>query len=65
MDRYMDRQEIIELVQNLIRSPSANPPGDTGDCAKIIFDKFTKENIDAEIIEGRKGVCNVVARLPG
>ena len=65
MDRYIDRQEIVELMQDLIRSPSANPPGDTSDCAKIILDKFKKENIDAEIIEGRKGICNVVARLPG
>jgi succinyl-diaminopimelate desuccinylase len=65
MDTPMSQDEVIELTQELVRTPSLNPPGDTRDCAEIILKKFEKEHIDAEIIEGKKGFCNVVARLPG
>ena len=65
MNRYVSKEEIVELTQELVRCPSVNPPGDTTDCAKIVLNKFRENNINAEIIEGKKGACNVVARLPG
>ncbi len=65
MDISVNKDEVIELAQELIRAPSANPPGETRECANIILNKFHEVQIDAEIIEGKKGVCNVLARLPG
>ena len=65
MNPYMSKEETIELTRELVRSPSVNPPGDTSDCAKIVLNKFKENDIDAEILEGKKGACNVVARLPG
>ena len=65
MNPYVSKQEMVELTQELVRCPSVNPPGHTTDCAKIVLDKFRENNINAEIIEGRKGASNVVARLPG
>ncbi|MFC1994992.1 M20 family metallopeptidase [Chloroflexota bacterium] len=65
MNSYVNKEEVVELTQALVRCPSINPPGDTTVCANIILDKFRENNISAEIIEGKKGACNVVARLPG
>jgi len=65
MNPHISKEEIVELTQELVRSESVNPPGDTSDCAKIVLNKFEQSNINAEIIEGKKGACNVVARLPG
>jgi succinyl-diaminopimelate desuccinylase len=65
MNQYLAQDEIVELTRDLIRVPSVNPPADTRRCAEIILNKFKKDHIDAEIVEGRKGASNVVARLPG
>ena len=65
MNEYITRDEIIEFTRELIRTPSVNPPADTRRCAEIILNRFRKDHIDSEIIEGRKGACNVVARLSG
>lgn len=59
------KEESVELTQELVRCPSVNPPGDTTDCAQIVLNKFIENDIDAEIIEGKKGACNVVARFSG
>ena len=61
----VDGGRLVRWLQELIRIPSINPPADTRRCAESILSRFQKEHIDAEIVEGRKGACNVVARLPG
>ena len=65
MNPYVSKEEIVELTQELVRCPSINPPGDTTDCSKIVLNKFRENNINAEIIEGKKKACNIVARLSG
>ncbi len=65
MNTPIHKDEVIELMRDLVRSPSTNPPGSTTECAKIMVNKFKEGSIDAEIVEGKKGVCNVIARLPG
>ena len=65
MNSNINKEDIVEFTRELIRSPSVNPPGETRDCAMIILDKFKENEIDAEMIEGKTGVCNVVAKLPG
>jgi succinyl-diaminopimelate desuccinylase len=61
----VETKEIVALLQDLVRIPSMNPPGSSGDCARFLRDRFQQEGIDAEIVEGREGVANVVARLEG
>ena len=63
MNQYLAQDEIVELTRDLIRVPSVNPPADTRRCAEIILNKFKKDHIDAEIVEGRKGACNVVEKV--
>jgi len=65
MNRFVSDNEIVELAQSLVRCPSINPSGDTSACVRIVLNKFKEEKIEAEIIEGKEGACNVVARLPG
>lgn len=65
MHTPVHKDEVIELTRELVRAPSVNPPGETRECANIILNKFHEVQIDAEIVEGKKGACNVVARLPG
>jgi len=59
------KEHVIELTRRLIQCPSINPPCDTSDCAKIVLSEFKKNGINAEIVAGKEGACNVVARLPG
>ena len=65
MNRYISDSEIVALTQEIVRRPSVNPPADSTQCARFILDRFEENGIDAEIMEGTKGVANVVARLPG
>ncbi len=65
MNPRVSKEEIVELTTKLVQCPSVNPPGDTTGCAKIILDKFKENNINAEIIQGKDGACNVVATLAG
>jgi len=65
MNVHIDEREIVELTRELVRCPSINPPGNTTACAEIILNKFIENKISAEIIEPKKGLCNIVARIPG
>lgn len=65
MKKYVTDEEIIHLTRDLVRTPSVNPPADTRQCADLILNTFRREQIESEIVEGRTGASNVVARLPG
>ena len=61
----IDENEVIQFTRRLIQIPTVNPPADTRVCAGYIARTLTEEGINAEISEGRDGLCNVVARLCG
>ncbi len=65
MDTFITEDETVELLIDLVRIPSVNPPADTQECAELILRKFKDEKIDAEIIKGNDRQTNVVARLRG
>jgi len=65
MTPYIDENEIVSLTREIVRCPSVNPEPDTEKCATIISNRLNENGIDAKIIEGKKGVCNVVAGLIG
>lgn len=65
MIRYIKESEISELTQALIKQPTVNPPGDTNQCAQIITDYFHKNGIEADILQCKNGIANVVAKYKG
>lgn len=65
MNGYIGQNEILTLTQDLVRCNSVNPPADTTECAQIILNRFRENDIYTEIIEGKEGVANVIARLSG
>jgi acetylornithine deacetylase/succinyl-diaminopimelate desuccinylase family protein len=65
MTRYIKESEICELTQALVKQPTVNPPGDTKECANIIADYFHKNRIEAELLDCKNGIVNVVAKYTG
>jgi acetylornithine deacetylase/succinyl-diaminopimelate desuccinylase family protein len=55
--------EIVDLLQRMVRAQSVNPPADTRACAGVLLDLCRSEGIPAEAVQGRPGAANVVARL--
>jgi succinyl-diaminopimelate desuccinylase len=53
--------ELIELLQNLLKIPSDNPPGDTTTIAKFIRDYLEENEIESNIIETKSGIANIVS----
>lgn len=58
----INKQEACELIQNLVRIPSVNPPGVVDQCADYIVKWLEKQHISAEVIRVDH-VANVVARI--
>lgn len=54
-----------ELLQDLIRAKSPNPPGDVSACVDLISGILTQENIPFEIKEPKPGKKSVIAELVG
>lgn len=65
MLEHVRNEEIVELLQAMIRARSVNPPAESGECAAVLLDLLEREGIEAEPVEGKPGLVNVVARLKG
>ena len=65
MNDFITEGEIVDIMQALIRCPSVNPPAETTECARVVSEILKKNDIEAEIVEARQGVANVVAKLEG
>ncbi len=63
MLKFVGEGEIIELLQEMVRAQSVNPPADTRACASVLLEMLQAEGIDAEPVEGRPGAVNVVGRM--
>ncbi|NLG85926.1 MAG: hypothetical protein GX489_01700, partial [Firmicutes bacterium] len=57
------KSELVSLTQQIIRTPTSNPPGNEEQAATILFQKFQAEGIAAELIPEEAGRADVVARL--
>lgn len=60
-----EQQEVIDLICNLIREPSENPPGNEASTALYIYNFLKNEGIEAELQEVAPNRPNVIARLRG
>ena len=63
------RNELVELLQKLVRIPTVNtgvmPTGNETELCQFLKKKLDLEGIDSEIIEGVPTRGNLIARLPG
>ncbi|MHA1579678.1 MAG: M20 family metallopeptidase [Candidatus Freyarchaeota archaeon] len=59
------RNEIVELVQELIRFKSVNPPGDTREIAGFVKDYLSERGLTTELYESEEGKVSVVGTLKG
>lgn len=59
------RNRTKELLQDLIRAQSPNPPGDVSACVELISGVLGKENIPFEIEEPKPGKRSIIAELVG
>jgi acetylornithine deacetylase/succinyl-diaminopimelate desuccinylase-like protein len=54
-----------ELLQNLIRFDTTNPPGNEAECVAYINGLLTEAGIDTKILQADPNRPNLIARLPG
>jgi succinyl-diaminopimelate desuccinylase len=59
------RDDIVKLVQELIRYKSVNPPGDTSKVAEFIKNYLSERGLNVELHESEKGKVSVVGTLKG
>ncbi|MDC7125921.1 MAG: M20 family metallopeptidase [Spirochaetales bacterium] len=55
----------LNLLQNLVRAKSVTPPGDVSDSTNVVTNFLKSSGINFDIVEGKPGVKNVVAKLKG
>lgn len=58
-------QEVRQLLIDLIKINTTNPPGNELEAAKYLQAVFEREGIDSTIYEATPGRGNLVARIPG
>lgn len=61
----MTGPELAELLQNLIRFDTSNPPGNEGECVSYIDSLLTQAGCSTTIVAGRPERPNLIARLAG
>jgi acetylornithine deacetylase/succinyl-diaminopimelate desuccinylase-like protein len=64
-DRHSLADETAELLAELIRIDTSNPPGGETPAAEALARKLAADGIPAEVIESAPGRGNLYARLPG
>ena len=59
------REEVTQLLQELLRQNTVNPPGNEILCANLLRDYFARDGIEVELYAREPDRPNVVARLKG
>jgi len=62
---YVDGGSVRDLLRDMVREASVNPPGGEAGCAKVVADKLSGLGLDVELVEKELGRTNVVGRLRG
>ncbi|MEM2897293.1 MAG: M20/M25/M40 family metallo-hydrolase [Candidatus Bathyarchaeia archaeon] len=66
MDEFDEiEEEVVELLSDLIKFNTVNPPGNELEAAKFLAEKLREEGLEPEIIETAKGRGNLIARIKG
>jgi acetylornithine deacetylase/succinyl-diaminopimelate desuccinylase-like protein len=59
------RDEVVELLQRLIRLDTVNPPGNETAAAELLRDYLAESGVESELYAKVPERANLVARLPG
>src|SRR2546427_10044185 len=59
------RQEVTELLQELIRIDTTNPPGNETRAAELLRDYLEESGVSCELYARIPERANLVARIPG
>jgi len=59
------REEVTELLQELIRIDTVNPPGNETRAAEALRDYLARNGVESELLARTPDRANLVARLPG
>jgi acetylornithine deacetylase/succinyl-diaminopimelate desuccinylase-like protein len=59
------KEEVVELLNDLIRINTSNPPGNETLAAEFLAEKLSEDGLPCEVLESSKGRGNVVARIKG
>jgi len=59
------RDEVTELLSELIKINTTNPPGNETAAAKILAEYLEKEGLECEVIESASGRGNLITRIKG
>ncbi len=65
MDWNTINDQVIHLLQDLLRFDTTNPPGNEMPCVEYIAGRLKREGIEPVVVESAPGRGNVVARLRG
>lgn len=57
------KQEWLDILTGLIRTPSVNPPGDTTEIADFLVDVFVRNGVPYDIVAPNEDIPNVVAQF--
>jgi succinyl-diaminopimelate desuccinylase len=60
-----ERDEIVQLVQDLVRTPSENPPGDTSAIMEFVTRYLEARGVDYEVVAPQPTMPNLVATIEG
>ncbi len=63
VDSINDGDELVNLLSELLKIPSDNPPGDTTEIASFIIEYLKKHGVEGDIIVTKPGIANVVASI--
>jgi acetylornithine deacetylase/succinyl-diaminopimelate desuccinylase family protein len=62
---YVDNASASNLLRNMIRAASVNPPGGERECAEVVYEKLKGLGLDIKLVEKVPRRTNVVATLHG
>jgi acetylornithine deacetylase/succinyl-diaminopimelate desuccinylase-like protein len=57
--------DVVELLRDLIRFDTTNPPGNEGECIAYVQRLLTEAGVDSEIVAKDGARPNLIARVPG
>jgi succinyl-diaminopimelate desuccinylase len=65
--RWLDeeRDQIVGLLQALLRAPSPNPPGNTLQAAQVVRDHLAAQGLEHRVIDPHPEMPNIVAAFDG
>lgn len=59
------RKEVVDVLRDLVRIDTSNPPGNETEAARYLADLLAPAGIQTKIVESAPGRGNLIARLPG